>query len=57
MRLNQTEFGKLLGVNISTVCRWERGKTEPSYKDFCAFVDFCKERDMDIHDLRFERLY
>ena len=29
--LNQSEFGKLLGVKTNRVSSWERNETEPSY--------------------------
>ncbi|NTB01606.1 helix-turn-helix domain-containing protein [Agrobacterium tumefaciens] len=30
MRLNQAQFGKMVGVEQSSVCRWERGYENPN---------------------------
>lgn len=29
-RMNQREFAEFMGVDVSTVTNWEKGKTEPS---------------------------
>ena len=46
LHLSQTDFGYLIGVNFTTVNRWENGKTEPSYKAIRAFEALCKEKDI-----------
>ena len=29
-KMNQREFAEFIGVDVSTVANWEKGKTEPS---------------------------
>ena len=48
LHLSQTDFGNLLGVNFTTVNRWENGKSEPSYKAIRAFEALCKEKCLTI---------
>lgn len=50
LHLNQTEFGNLLGVNFTTVNRWENGKTDPSFKALRAFEALCKEKNIKLPD-------
>lgn len=38
-KLTQTEFGKLFGVQKSTVCSWEKGNSSPDDK---IKVEICK---------------
>ena len=48
LHLSQTDLGNLLGVNFTTVNRWENGKSEPSYKAIRAFESLCKENKIII---------
>ena len=41
--LNQTEFADKLGVNFTTVNRWERGRNKPTFKAQAAIDKLCKE--------------
>ncbi len=31
--MNQDEWAQALGVNKSTICSWESGKTQPKFED------------------------
>lgn len=46
--LTQSEFGELLGVSFTTVCRWETGKYEPTMKQKRRLVELCKEYDVEL---------
>lgn len=48
LHLSQTEFGELLGVNFTTVNRWENGKSNPNYKAIRAFEKLCKENKIEL---------
>ena len=48
LHLSQTELGKLLSVNFTTVNRWENGRTEPSYKAIRAFEALCKNEGISL---------
>ena len=48
--LTQTEFGELLGVSFTTVCRWEMGKNEPTTKQKRRIVELCKENNIQLED-------
>ncbi|MDE6666749.1 MAG: helix-turn-helix domain-containing protein [Clostridia bacterium] len=50
--LTQSEFGKLLGVSFTTVCRWETGKYEPTIKQKRRLVELCKEQNIEIEEVR-----
>lgn len=41
--LSQQAMAEKLGVNFSTVNRWERGRSEPNFKAQAAFDRLCKE--------------
>lgn len=58
-RLNKTEFANKIGVGVSTVTNWEKGKTEPHFvnqkairaifKDFIT-KDFKQSSDSMLPD-------
>lgn len=48
LMLSQTDFGKLLGVDYSTINRWENNKGTPGFKAQKALVAFCKENQIDF---------
>ena len=48
LHLSQTDFGNLLGVNFTTINRWENGKTDPSFKALRAFERVCKENNIEL---------
>ena len=50
--LTQAEFGALLGVSFTTVCRWETGKYEPTMKQKRRLVELCKEHNIEIEKIR-----
>ncbi len=43
MLLSQEEFGKMLGVSLVTVNRWENGKYEPTLKTKRKLRELLKE--------------
>jgi DNA-binding XRE family transcriptional regulator len=48
--LTQDEFAKLLGVNYTTVSRWENGLFEPTIKIKRRIVELCKQNDIMLED-------
>ena len=48
LHLSQTDFGNLLGVNFTTVNRWENGKTDPSFRALRSFEKLCKDRNIKL---------
>jgi putative transcriptional regulator len=45
--LTQTEFAKLLGVSITTVCRWENNVFAPTMKAKRKIVALCRENNIE----------
>ena len=45
--LSQDAFANALGVSLSTVNRWEKGKSVPNCITMQKVVSFCKEREID----------
>lgn len=50
--LTQSEFGELLGVSFTTVCRWETGKHEPTMRQKRKLIELCKEYNIEIVEIR-----
>jgi DNA-binding XRE family transcriptional regulator len=48
--LTQQALAKELGVDYTTVNRWEGGKCEPSFLATRRFDDFCKERGIIFNE-------
>lgn len=48
LMLSQTEFGQFLGVDYSTINRWENNKGKPNFKAQKAIAAFCKERGIEF---------
>lgn len=48
-KLTQTQFGLLLGTNLTSVNRWERGRTVPCQK--------MKERIIEIRSLGYRKVH
>lgn len=48
LMLSQTEFGQFLGVDYSTINRWENNKGKPNFKAQKAIASFCKERGIEF---------
>ena len=46
--MSQENFAKILGVSLSTVNRWECGKSRPSYKAMKQIDDYCKANEIDF---------
>jgi len=46
--LSQASFAQEIGVSFSTVNRWEKGKTLPTYKAMQAIEQFCLQRNIDF---------
>ena len=46
--LSQESFAKEIGVSFSTVNRWERGKSKPSYAAMKRINSFCIENSIHI---------
>ncbi len=46
--LSQESFAKEIGVSFSTVNRWEKEKSKPSYAALKKVNQFCQEHSLDI---------
>ena len=51
LMISQEDMAKKLGVAFATVNRWEAGRCKPNYKAQRAFVEFCKNHDIDLDAL------
>lgn len=49
-KLSQLEFAKLVGVNQSTVSRWEAGRLDPSRSEMEAIRKLAAERQVSWDD-------
>lgn len=47
--LSQEDFAAKLGVSFSTVNRWEKGKTQPSFKALRQIDEFCKKEHIEFN--------
>lgn len=50
----QEDFAQRLGVSISTVNRWELGKSQPSMKAMKALREFCSENNQSYEPIEAE---
>lgn len=50
LSLSQTEFADRLGIDQSTVSRWERGLSEPQYEIRKVLEDMARERGLAMLD-------
>lgn len=48
LNLSQEKLAALLGVSFSTINRWEKGRSKPSYLAQEKFVSFCKENGINF---------
>ena len=48
--VTQEELANELGVTSITICRWEKGKVEPSIKAKKAFRDLCERKGLIFKD-------
>lgn len=48
--LTQEALAKELGVNITTVNRWEKGHIEPSFPAKKALHELCKKNEIKLED-------
>ena len=51
LNLSQEEFGKILGVTLNSVSRWERGEFEPTKLIKVRLKELAKENDIDINEV------
>ena len=56
MNMNQTEFAELLNVTFATVNRWENGRALPNKLAQDKIYDLCKEYDVPVYDMVFEKI-
>ncbi len=45
--LSQEEFAKELGVTLSTVSRWETGRSKPNMSTMKQLKGFCESHDVE----------
>lgn len=50
--MSQTDFASALGVSFSTVNRWEKGKTLPTYKAMKNIENFCIQQKIDFESFK-----
>ena len=48
--MTQNEFAELLGVNYTSVSRWENGSFEPTIKIKRKIVDLCKQNNINLEE-------
>lgn len=48
--LSQQAMAEALGVNFSTLNRWERGHAKPNYKAQAAFDKLCKDNGIKFEE-------
>ncbi len=48
--LTQNEFAGLLGVNYTSVSRWENGSFEPTIKIKRKIIDLCKKNNIKLEE-------
>lgn len=46
--LSQYKFAEKLGVSVTTVNRWETGKSKPNYNTMKIINDFCINNNIDF---------
>ena len=46
--LTQTEFAEMLGVSLTTVCRWENKVFEPTMKAKKKIAQICYENNIKL---------
>lgn len=46
--LSQYDFANELGLSVTTVNRWETGKSKPNYKTMKLINAFCKKNAIDF---------
>ena len=51
MFLSQDEFAKVLHVSLSTVNRWEMGKSKPNLTAMKQIKEFCGENGLEYDGL------
>lgn len=49
--LSQDEFAKVLHVSLSTVNRWEMGKSKPNLTAMKQIKEFCRENSLEYNCL------
>ncbi len=54
--LSQEDFAKTLNVSLSTVNRWETGKTRPNLSAMKAIKKFCQANQIGFNELEVEWL-
>jgi len=48
--LTQTDFANLLGVSLTTVCRWENNVFEPTMKAKKKIYEICKSNQIETEE-------
>lgn len=51
LKLSQEKLAAKLGVSFSTVNRWEKGHSFPSYVAQTRFEEFCKESNIVFSEI------
>ena len=51
LNMNQEEFGKLLGVSLISISRWERGEHEPTKLVKVRLNKLAKEHNVEIAEV------
>ena len=49
--LTQTELAQLLGVSLTTICRWEKGIFEPTMKIKKKIAELCKKNNIQMEEV------
>ncbi len=49
--MSQEEFAKALGVSVSTINRWETGKSKPNLSAMKSIKSFCEEHNLPYENI------
>lgn len=52
--MSQESFAKELGVSISTINRWETGKSKPNLTAMKELKNFCQNHSLSYEDIESE---
>jgi len=50
--LTQSDLAEILDVSFTTISRWEAGKFEPTMKLKRKIVEYCKDNNIKLEDVR-----
>lgn len=52
MDMSQEDLARAINVSFASINRWENGKTRPNKLALSVFTAFCKQKGIDIEELK-----